>query len=53
MNEYEYKHVYFYEYCKLCKHSKLSEDEEPCCECLLEPVNLNSHKPVHFEELKK
>lgn len=44
------KEVYFHEYCKLCKHFKKTEEEEPCCDCLEEPVNTNSHKPVYFEE---
>lgn len=44
------KEVYFHEYCKLCKYFKKTEEEEPCCDCLEEPVNTNSHKPVYFEE---
>ena len=44
------KEVYFGEYCKKCKHEMLKEDEEPCCECLLYPMNQYSHKPVRYEE---
>lgn len=44
------KEVYFDQYCKLCKYEKLSEDKDPCDECLSNPVNANSHKPVKFEE---
>lgn len=44
------KEVYFDKYCKTCQHSKLEESEKPCDECLSEPVNLYSHKPVKWEE---
>ena len=47
--EYPYKHVEFM-YCKTCKHRKTPPDEEPCNECLDEPVNLNSYRPVNYEE---
>lgn len=46
----DYKEVYFNEYCKKCKHEKLKETEEPCCECISEPTNLHSHKPIKYEE---
>lgn len=45
--------VYFDKYCKSCKHEKLAETESPCAECLEHPVNLNSHKPVHYETKDK
>ena len=45
-----YKEALFWEYCHRCKHDILNEDEEPCCDCLNEPVNLCSHKPIKFEE---
>ena len=45
-----YKEVLFWEYCHRCKHDVLNEDEEPCCDCLNEPVNLCSHKPIKFED---
>ena len=48
-----YKEVYFGEYCKKCKHFDKMEEEKPCCQCLEEPVNLYSHKPVRFEEKEK
>ena len=41
--------VYFGKYCKTCKHEKLEENEPPCDECLERPINLNSHKPVNYE----
>jgi len=45
-----YKEVYFNKYCNLCKHEKILEVNEPCAECLSNPVNVDSHKPVVFEE---
>lgn len=44
-----YKEVDFAKYCKTCDHSDLSETEDPCFECLDNPVNLYSHKPVNWE----
>lgn len=44
-----YKEVYFSQYCGICKFMKRGEDDEPCCECLNNPVNLNSHKPVKWQ----
>ncbi len=45
-----YKEVYFDPYCEKCKHEKKAETDEPCSECLSNPVNEFSHKPVKFEE---
>ena len=50
MDAQAYKEVYFDEYCKSCRHSKATETEEPCSECLSEPLNWNSHKPVKYEK---
>ena len=44
------KEVYFDKYCPTCKHQDLRETEDPCFDCLDEPVNQYSHKPVYFEE---
>ena len=46
----DYREVYFDQYCKSCKHEKLKEEENPCCECLGHPTNEYSHKPVMYEE---
>ncbi len=43
-----YKEVYFGEYCKYCKYWEKKENEEPCDECLGNPVNLYSHKPMYY-----
>lgn len=48
--EDSYKEVFFDQYCKTCKNLNNKEDEEPCCECLNELVNLYSHKPVKWEK---
>lgn len=45
-----FKEVIFYDYCSKCKHSDKPEDDDPCHECLNNPVNVYSHKPVKFEE---
>lgn len=45
-----YKIVEYEEYCKKCIYAKEPEDKDPCDECLLEPVNVFSHKPVNFKE---
>ena len=50
MNNDGYKMVYYHEYCSKCKHEKVKDEDDPCAECLEEPVNVNSHKPVKFEE---
>ena len=44
------KEVYFNQYCKTCKHKDVEDVKDPCNECLDNPVNLGSHKPVNWEE---
>ena len=44
------KEVYFGDYCKTCKHKKVSEQDDPCYDCLNNPVNEDSHKPIRWEE---
>ena len=44
------KEVYFSTYCDKCQYSDLKEEEDPCYECLDNPVNTYSHKPVNFKE---
>lgn len=50
MMEDIYKEVYFGEYCKNCKYLEKKENEDPCDECLENPVNLYSHKPINYKE---
>lgn len=44
------KIVDFSEYCKTCVNKDKKETEEPCYDCLMEGENVNSHKPVKYEE---
>jgi len=47
----EYKEVRFDKYCDICAHKeKLTEYGSICDECLGEPLNLHSVKPVNWEE---
>ena len=50
MNDDGMKIVEFDKYCKTCIHKDKKDIEEPCCDCLDEAVNVNSHKPVKYEE---
>lgn len=50
--EYDYKEVYFAQYCKTCKYKDVDDTKDPCNDCLSEPCNLHSHKPVKYEENK-
>lgn len=51
--EYEYKEVYFDKYCKTCKYANVDDVKDPCNECLGEPANMHSHKPVNYKEDEK
>ena len=46
------KFVEFDKWCNKCKNKNKAETEDPCFECLENPVNIGSHKPVKFEENK-
>lgn len=52
MEEHE-KEVYFHLYCPKCKYEGHKESDDPCWDCLNEPMNQDSHKPVYFKEKKK
>ena len=47
------KEVYFDQYCSRCLFEKKPEDEDPCNECLYNPGNEDSHKPVNFKKKPK
>lgn len=53
MNGDGYKEVYFDKYCKSCEHEDLKDCKDPCHDCLSTPINLYSHKPIHWEEKNK
>lgn len=46
------KEVYFDKYCSKCIHKDIPETDDPCNECLTQPSNENSHKPINFKEEK-
>lgn len=52
--EGDFKFVEFEKYCKNCIHYEEDESDPKCkCyECLDEPVNVDSHKPINFEQAK-
>ena len=52
MEDVEHKEVYFHLFCQTCKHKKTAMTDEPCDECLSNPTNLYSHRPVKWEEKK-
>lgn len=45
--------VDYHTYCPLCKFRDKSESDDPCWDCLQEPVNENSTIPTSFREDKK
>lgn len=47
---YENKEVRFDIYCRRCIHFEKLEGEDPCFDCLDEPVNVYSRKPLRFVE---
>ena len=44
------KEVYFEQYCHKCKWVNSDPADDPCDDCLSNPGNIDSHKPIHFEE---
>ena len=52
MMENNQKEAWFWMYCKHCKYAKTPESEDPCDECLTNPVAYNSRKPINFKENK-
>jgi hypothetical protein len=44
------KFVEFSAYCPTCKHEDKKESEDPCYDCLDNPTNIDSHKPVNWEQ---
>ena len=45
------KEVYYNEFCPGCEFLECSESdpEAPCWDCLEQPTNLDSHKPVNYK----
>lgn len=44
-----FKEVRFDEYCKYCKHYRDPETGDICDDCLSNPVNAESTKPIHYD----
>jgi hypothetical protein len=44
------KEVFFDVYCPRCEYKNRPESANPCWDCLESPVNVDSHKPLYFEE---
>lgn len=43
------KEVYFNEWCSKCENKDVDQGDEPCNDCLNNPSNVYSHKPVDFK----
>ena len=52
MAEEVYKEVRFDIWCDKCEYKDKSESEDPCWDCLGDPVAAYSTKPVQFKEAK-
>ena len=46
------KLVEFDKWCEKCKHFEKEETDDPCWDCLCDPVNHATHKPTKWEEKK-
>lgn len=44
------REVNYEKYCDICKHADCPEHEDPCFECLDNPLNYFTEKPVKWEE---
>ena len=45
-----------FSYCRQCEHQALLPSEDPCHDCLNNPSNTHSRRPIHYkkkEEKKK
>lgn len=45
----DYKEVYYHEYCTKCQYYEKDKITDRCEECMSEPINLHTHKPMKFE----
>ena len=45
-----YTEVDFVKYCPTCQYWNQDEKFDPCNDCLAEPMNANSAKPVYWKE---
>lgn len=42
-----------WEYCNYCEYKELDQSEDPCHECLENPYNEYSHRPVNYKGSKE
>lgn len=47
------KIVDFDQYCDKCKYSRVNWDDYPCLECISNPTNIDSRRPVKYEKSKE
>lgn len=47
-DEQHTKEVMYKDYCPKCIHKDVDEVEDPCNECLEQPFNWDSQKPIKF-----
>lgn len=41
-----------FEYCNSCENFNKKEDDDPCFDCLDQPINEDSRKPINYKEAK-
>ena len=46
------KEVNYNKYCRTCKYRSTKETDDPCNECLTQGWNVDSRKPIRYEEVK-
>ena len=44
------KEVHFWFWCPTCKHFEKNQGDDPCNECLAVPMNIDSTKPIRWDE---
>ena len=49
MYKTDYHIVRFDEWCKKCQHSETKDTDDPCNECLCDPVNTNDRQPTYYK----
>lgn len=43
--------VDYHKWCPTCAHYELDEKKDPCHDCLNQGWNVDSRKPIHWEEV--
>ncbi len=50
MERQSHEKIVNFRLCNYCVHKNDPEDKEPCSDCLENPVNIDSQRPVHFKD---